>query len=307
MRRVMSLYLPRWAMERRGSEIGSAHKPAVQAVSVGSRRLVSAVNPAAEEQGILPGLPLAEARTQLPGLAVAPADPEGDAAALLRLAQWCGRYSPWTVPQGPDGILLDITGCAHLVGGEDQLGAELRERLARRFITARIGIADTIGGASAMARGGDRPVIVVAPGATRQALAPLQDVVSCIREGCTLAEAGFRLTANAERHLKPPDEMARLFRGYESALDHTVEIARRCKFSLNQLKYDYPDETGDDGSTPRARLESLAWNGAAWRYPAGVLAGRWRLTPRHEPGERSRRRGSAKARRCARCGLSRHP
>ncbi|MGH6988766.1 MAG: error-prone DNA polymerase [Stellaceae bacterium] len=98
----------------------------------------------------------------------------------------------------------------------------------------------------------------------------LQDVVSSIREGCTLAEAGFRLAANAERHLKPPEEMARLFRGYEDALRRTVEIARRCQFSLNQLKYDYPDESGDDGSTPRARLESLAWNGAAWRYPAGV-------------------------------------
>ena len=69
------------------------------------------------------------------GSTVAPADPEGDAAALLRLAQWCGRYSPWTVPHGPDSILLDITGCAHLAGGEDRLGAELLERLARRGIT----------------------------------------------------------------------------------------------------------------------------------------------------------------------------
>ncbi len=98
----------------------------------------------------------------------------------------------------------------------------------------------------------------------------LQDVVSCIREGCTLAEAGFRLNGNAERHLKSPDEMARLFRGYEDALERTVEIVERCQFSLNELKYDYPDESGGDGSTPQARLESLAWNGAAWRYPGGV-------------------------------------
>ncbi|MGH6979632.1 MAG: error-prone DNA polymerase, partial [Stellaceae bacterium] len=98
----------------------------------------------------------------------------------------------------------------------------------------------------------------------------LQDVVSCIREGCTLAEAGFRVNAHAERHLKSPDEMARLFRGYEDALERTVEIAERCKFSLDELKYDYPDESGGDGSTPQARLESLTWNGAAWRYPDGV-------------------------------------
>ncbi|HEY5211106.1 MAG TPA: error-prone DNA polymerase [Stellaceae bacterium] len=100
----------------------------------------------------------------------------------------------------------------------------------------------------------------------------LQDVVSCIREGCTLAEAGFRLNAHAERHLKTPDEMARLFRGYEDALERTGEIVERCQFSLTQLQYDYPDESGGDGSTPQARLESLTWNGAAWRYPGGVPA-----------------------------------
>jgi protein ImuB len=166
----MSLYLPRWAMERRG---GAEHRPAVQAVSVGSRRLVSAVNPAAEAQGLLPGLALADARAQVPNLAVANADPEGDAAALLRLAHWCGRYSPWTVPHGPDSILLDITGCAHLAGGEEKLGAEPIERLARRGVTARAGIADTIGGAWAMARGGAREVNVIAPGVTRAALAKL--------------------------------------------------------------------------------------------------------------------------------------
>jgi len=161
-------------MERRESVGGSASDtPAVLAVSIGSRRLVSAVNPAAEAQGILPGLALADARAQLPGLAVAAADPEGDAAALLRLAQWCGRFSPWTAPHGPDGVLLDITGCAHLAGGEDRLGAELVARLARRGVTARIGIADTVGGAWAGAQTGDKPVTVIAPGATRAALAPL--------------------------------------------------------------------------------------------------------------------------------------
>ena len=168
----MSLYLPRWAMERRGAS-GAAHRPAVQAISIGNRRLVSAVNPAAEVQGLLPGLALADARAQVPHLVVAQADPKGDAAALLRLAQWCGRYSPWTAPHGPDSILLDITGCAHLAGGEDRLGEELIERLARRGVTARIGIADTIGGAWAMARGGEAALGIIPAGETRTALAPL--------------------------------------------------------------------------------------------------------------------------------------
>ena len=178
----MSLYLPRWAMERRGAS-DAGHRPAVQAISIGSRRLVSAVNPAAEAQGLLPGLALADARAQVPNLAVAQADPEGDAAALLRLAQWCGRYSPWTVPHGPDSILLDITGCAHLAGGEDRLGAELIERLARRGIGARIGIADTVGGAWAMARGGAQAVGAIAPGETRAALARVAGARAASRRG----------------------------------------------------------------------------------------------------------------------------
>jgi error-prone DNA polymerase len=98
----------------------------------------------------------------------------------------------------------------------------------------------------------------------------LQDVVSCIREGCSLTAAGLRLNAHAERHLKSPAEMARLFRGYEDALERTVEIVGRCQFSLDELKYDYPDESGGAGTTPQERLESLVWNGAAWRYPEGV-------------------------------------
>ncbi len=84
---------------------------------------------------------------------------------------------------------------------------------------------------------------------------PLQDVLTCIREHCTLAEAGFRLAANAERHLKPPAEMARLFRGYENALARTVEIAERCRFSLDELQYEYPEEPVPPGMTPQQHLD----------------------------------------------------
>jgi len=98
----------------------------------------------------------------------------------------------------------------------------------------------------------------------------LQDVVTCIREGCTVAEAGFRLAANAERHLKAPEEMARLFRRHLEALARTVEIAERCRFSLDDLRYEYPEETTEAGRTPQQQLEHLAWQGAAWRYPDGI-------------------------------------
>ena len=99
---------------------------------------------------------------------------------------------------------------------------------------------------------------------------PLQDVLTCIRERCTIDEAGFRLFANAERFLKGPAEMARLFADYPEAVARTVEIAGRCAFSLDELRYEYPDETAADGRTPQERLERLAWRGAAARYPRGV-------------------------------------
>src|SRR5579883_3339996 len=99
---------------------------------------------------------------------------------------------------------------------------------------------------------------------------PLQDVVTCIREGCTIDEAGFRLAANAERHMKPAVEMVRLFRAHPAAVERSLEIVERCSFNLRELRYEYPDETGSDGTPPQQRLERLAWAGAAKRYSTGI-------------------------------------
>ncbi|HUC12660.1 MAG TPA: error-prone DNA polymerase [Stellaceae bacterium] len=94
----------------------------------------------------------------------------------------------------------------------------------------------------------------------------LQDVLTCIRENCRIAAAGFRLAANAERHLKSAQEMARLFRLYPQAVARSLEIARRCRFTLDELRYEYPDETAADGRRPQQRLADLAWAGAAARF-----------------------------------------
>jgi error-prone DNA polymerase len=99
---------------------------------------------------------------------------------------------------------------------------------------------------------------------------PLQDVLTCIRAGCTIHDAGLRLFAHAERHLKTPDEMARLFRARPDALLRTIEIVEACTFSLAELKYEYPAEPVPDGATPQQHLEQLTWQGAAWRYPGGI-------------------------------------
>jgi error-prone DNA polymerase len=98
----------------------------------------------------------------------------------------------------------------------------------------------------------------------------LADVLTCIREKCTIAEAGFRLARNAERHLKPPDEMARLFHDYPEAVARTIEIANACRFDLGDLKNEYPDEPVPPGKTPQQHLEDLTWAGAQRRYPDGI-------------------------------------
>jgi error-prone DNA polymerase len=100
----------------------------------------------------------------------------------------------------------------------------------------------------------------------------LQDVLTAIRLNLPVAEAGLELTANAERHLKPPLEMARLFRRHPQALAETLRFAGELGFSLSDLQYNYPDEPTQSGLGPQAELERLAREGAAARYPAGVPA-----------------------------------
>jgi error-prone DNA polymerase len=90
----------------------------------------------------------------------------------------------------------------------------------------------------------------------------LQDVLTCIREKCTIHTAGFKLHPNAERHIKPIEEMQRLFRHYPDALYRTQEIAEACNFSLDSLKYVYPKEITSEGRTPLEELEYLTWQGA---------------------------------------------
>ena len=98
----------------------------------------------------------------------------------------------------------------------------------------------------------------------------VQDVVTCIREHLTLESAGWRLAANAERHIKPASEMARLFGDHPEALAETGRFIARIDFSLDQLKYNYPEETIGNGETAQQTLERLTWEGAARRFPEGV-------------------------------------
>jgi len=98
----------------------------------------------------------------------------------------------------------------------------------------------------------------------------LQDVLTCIREKCTIHTAGFRLHSNAERYLKPLDEVERLFRQYPDALRNAEALADACQFSLDELKYVYPEELTTEGRTPQEELVYLTWKGAGDRFKEGI-------------------------------------
>ncbi len=98
----------------------------------------------------------------------------------------------------------------------------------------------------------------------------LQDVLTCIREGTTIHEAGRRLEANAERHLKPPAEMVRLFADAPEAVTEIAHVLARAEFSLGTLHYEYPEEPTPPGYTPQDWLETLTWRRTLLRYPAGL-------------------------------------
>ncbi|TWB34122.1 DNA polymerase Y family protein [Nitrospirillum viridazoti] len=187
MRRILSLWLPTFATDRVARGLTPplpADDALVTRLSDRGRLTVAAVNAAARAKRLVPGMGLADARALEPQVRVVDADPEGDVAALERLADWARRYTPWTAvdPSDPPGfgpkglgggpgLLMDITGCAHLLGGEHELLLDLERRLAKAGFEARAAIADSIGAAWAQARFGAQ--LVVPPGGAAEALADL--------------------------------------------------------------------------------------------------------------------------------------
>lgn len=197
MSRVVSLYLPSWPTDRLRRQLGAAApRPDLPLVIAGrddSRRVVTAADLAAQALGIRPGLPLAEAQARIPSLQVAPADPIADATALERLAAWALRYSPIVAGDPPDGLVVDITGAAHLFGGETALLREVVVRLKTANIAARAAVADTLGAAHALARFAPEPSTIAAPGDTAMAMVPLPLAALRLHADCVgrLRRLGF--------------------------------------------------------------------------------------------------------------------
>jgi protein ImuB len=214
-RRILSLWLPRLASERVLRRAGIDSLPLAIVEKRGSAEVLTCLSPAAEGMGLRRGQPLAEARALAPGLLTRPADPEGQAQLLAALNRWALRYAPWVGEDGPEGLILDITGAAHLMGGEAALAADLRARLQAAGFTARLGVAPTRGAAWALARFAREPVSIAAE--TGPALAPLP--LSALRLPTDTCEALARLGLRQIRDLSRTPRAALIRRfGTELAL-----------------------------------------------------------------------------------------
>jgi len=164
-KRILSIWLPDWPVHRliRVRGLDADQPLALRTSAQGGERIVG-LNGPARALGASRGQLLADALAVARGLNVHEADAHEDAKALKQLSDWCGRYTPWTAPDPvptydePDGIFLDITGCAHLFGGEARMGQDIVQRLAQFGFPARLGIAPCPGAAWALARYGARGV-----------------------------------------------------------------------------------------------------------------------------------------------------
>jgi protein ImuB len=152
--RIASIWWPHLAIERwrrtRGN-CAAADAPVVLTIEGTHGLLITAVTQAAAERGAQAGARLTDARAIDPALIAVPADPEGDRALVERLARWAMRWAPLVEVDGADGLRLDITGVAHLFGGEGAMGADMKTRFAAIGLTARVAIADTAAAAWALA------------------------------------------------------------------------------------------------------------------------------------------------------------
>lgn len=182
MRRLLALWLPDLSIDRlrrpanRPDGAAALGHPLVLTTAANNRQIVVAADPMAEAAGVAVGQPLADARAVEPGLVALPSAPLADRAFVDRLAVWATRFTPWAAPTGDPmtgeaGLLLDITGCAHLFAGEVGLLRRVVGGVARAGLTVRGAIADTVGAAWAVARAG--PALAGGPDAAPDPAAPI--------------------------------------------------------------------------------------------------------------------------------------
>ena len=253
-KRVLSIWLPTIAIERWAqSSDCPPDAPTVLTVEGAHGPIIHAVTKAAAERGARAGARLTDARALDPSLIAVPADPEGNAALVQRLARWAGRWSPLVEVDGTDGLRLDVSGVAHLFGGERGLVRDVQRRFARIGLTARAAIAPTAAGAWALAHfqslspvrererpaakqwegeGAARFVHGPSPASLRSALSPARGEGLLVAALSPLPVSALRLDADTVRTLErlglktigalmtvPRLALARRFRGAEDVVD----------------------------------------------------------------------------------------
>lgn len=167
MKRVLYIWLPQLPLDlRRRMGDPRVEAPFVIIAEIKNAWRLTHMSDAARASGLSPGLSLADARAICPALLTDPIDKPRAAALLRALWRWADHFSPWVALDTPEGLFLDITGCAHLFGGEADMAQQALMRLADMQITARIGIADTKGAAAALARFGGAAIEISAEGQT---------------------------------------------------------------------------------------------------------------------------------------------
>lgn len=171
-RRILALWLPRLPTDRLTRKSAApSDAPLIVSQKVGNALQVHALNASAQRLGLHQGQPLANARAMVQPLAIVAADEKADAALLESIADWCDRFTPLVALDAPYGLYLDITGAAHLFGGEAAMLTTVTQSIARQGFTVRAAIAGTSLAAHALAR--YAPGVIVPPGREAQAIAPL--------------------------------------------------------------------------------------------------------------------------------------
>ena len=207
-------------LKRAFSKAVPADKPFALVTSGAHGLLISAVNSCAADAGVAVGARMTDARAALPSLICRAAEPREDDIALLRLARWAGRYGPNRNVEGSDGLWIDITGVAHLYGGEENLLDDLVQRLASFGVPSHAGLADTFGGAYALARFGIPGAgtwALAATGTGRAVLAsfPVESLRIDAKSVLLLKRLGLRCIG--QLYDLPRESLARRFRSRDVA------------------------------------------------------------------------------------------
>ncbi|WP_372574792.1 Y-family DNA polymerase [Ruegeria jejuensis] len=206
-RRVVSLWFPRLASDRVLRARPTEGPFALTLIQSNANRLYC-LNRAAEDQGLNRGMSYADARAFCPDLISQPAHPQADERFLIALRRWATRYCPWVGLEGRDGLVLDVTGATHLLGGEVALLDDIRQRFARAGIAVRVGMGDTRGAAWALARHGGG---VAAAGDMLAAIGKLPVVALRLEEDISVALQRLGLRTIADLSHAPRAPLARRF------------------------------------------------------------------------------------------------